>query len=307
MTAKPKMKRGDYQKMKKFAAFLAFAILFTAVVVLTAVADAPAQIDNPTLAFSGRWADPVFDRASLRILRPTVDDPNEGEFKYDIQLLWGSSWNSEGVWTMTATWDEAAQKLVYTGGVMANVTTDDEGKGTEEIQWDDAEGAFWLDENGLLCWQDSREERSAEFHMERVVSEPPAAEEFADYYFLPVANVEMGTAGASLKQAVLAHDLVRFAYDNDIWNTDLGFMREAMLAAWEGLDKDTQARFDENMFGGVIGELANGIFQDYDNLAGQFEDAGVGEDVAFLHADPEACDSWAILFANTLTMGNSED
>ena len=301
------MKRGDYQKMKKLAAFLAFAILFTTVVVLIAVADAPAQIDNPTLAFAGRWADPVYDRASLRILRPTIDDPNEGEYKYDIQLLWGDSWNSEGVWTMTATWDETAQKLVYTDGVMAIVTTDDEGKGSEEVQWNDAEGAFWFDAEGALCWQDSREERSAEFHMARVISEAPTAEAFAEKYFLPAANVEIGTAGASLKQAILAHDLVRFAYDNDLWNVDIDAMRDVMLTAWEGLDKDTQARFDANMFGGVVGEITNGIYWDYDNLAGQFEDAGVGEDVAFLNADPEACDSWAILFANTITMGNSED
>ncbi|MBQ8955204.1 MAG: hypothetical protein IJ048_13945 [Clostridia bacterium] len=290
--------------MKKIALILAFVLMFAS---LTALAEAPAQIDNPTLAFAGRWADPVYDRASLRILRPTAADPNEGEFQYDIQLLWGNSWNSEGVWQMTATWDEAAQKLVYTDGVMSIVTTDDEGQGTEEVQWNDAEGAFWFDADGALRWEDSREDRSTEFRMERMVSEPPAAEDFTEKYFLPVADVEIGTAGASLKQAILAHDLVRFAYDSDLWNTDLGYMREALLAAWECLDADTCARFDENMFGGVIGELANGIFQDYDNLAGRFEDAGVGEDTAFLSADAEACESWATLFANTLTMGNSED
>lgn len=284
--------------MKKLALSLALLLLLSA---LSGLAGA-AAIENPTLAFAGRWADPVYDRASLRILRTFEVDAPDDEFYYDIQILWGSSYDSMGVWSMTAWWDTDAGRLVYEDGVMSIVTTDDNGEGTEEIQWDDADGAFWLDADGTLRWEDSREERSAEFHMERVVSEAPSAEDFVENYFKPVADVEIGTAGASLKQAAVACGVVRFACESDLWNTDIDDMREAMLAGWESLDADTQARFDGNLFGGVIGELANGIYWDYDNLAGQFADAGVGEDAAFLNADPEAHASWVRLFVYTLTI-----
>ncbi|MBR3504108.1 MAG: hypothetical protein IKO07_07675 [Clostridia bacterium] len=289
--------------MKKIAWLLALMFLFAS---LAALAEAPAAIDNPTLAFAGRWADPNFGRASLRIAHVYFEDAPEDELDYDVKITWGNTYNSVGVWQMTARWDEASGKLVYENGVMSIVTADDEGEGGEEVLWDDAAGAFFFAEDGTLRWEDSREERAAEFRLERVVTGTPAAGDFADKYFLPVANVEFGTAGSSLKQAILARDVVRFAYDNDLWNTDIGSLREAMLAAWESLDDDARARFDENLMG-VVGDLANGIFWDYDSLAGRFEDAGVGEDAAFLSADTDASLSWATLFANTLTIGNSED
>ena len=290
--------------MKKIALILVLMLVFTS---LSALADAAAPEIPAHQAYAGRWVDPVYDRAMLRLVGPSID-PDDESVLFDAQIRWGSSADSEGVWQMTARYDEATGALAYEGGSLTYVTYDADGAvAAEEVQWDDAEGAFTLTAEGTLLWQDSREERAAEFNMERVVSEAPSAEDFVENYFKPVADVEIGTAGASLKQAAVACGVVRFACESDLWNTDIDDMREAMLAGGESLDADTQARFDGNLFGGVIGELANGIYWDYDNLAGQFADAGVGEDAAFLNADPEASASWAILFAHTLTMGNSDD
>ena len=289
--------------MKKIALLLALAFALSS---FAALAGAEAQIDNPTIAFVGRWQDPVYGRASLRILRTFVEDAPEDELYYDIQIIWGDSWNSAGVWQMTARWDAEAAMLTYADGVMSIVTTDDDGPGTEEVQWDDAEGAFWLDVDGTLRWEDSREDRSVEFRMSRVIAEAPSAEAFVEDYFRRIANLERGTAGSSLKQAAAVRDVVRFAANNDLWNTDIAVMRGNMLAAWESLDDDTRARFDEN-FLDVVVDLAGQAFGDYASVQGLFEDAGAGEDMAYLSQDADASLSWETLFSNTFTLGNSEE
>jgi len=262
-----------------------------------------ARVETPAEAFSGRWRDPYYGRAALTIVPAPRDDP-DGAAWFDISIFWGSSADSAGVWRMEAVWDEAAGRLAYTDGSMTYVTYDGTGKIVEEdVQWDDAEGSFRLNEEGVLLWQDSREERSGEFALLRERAEAPSAEAFAQEYFERIAGVERGTAGASLKAALAARDALRFAFEYDLWNTDMPAMRGNMLAAWESLDDDARARFDENLFG--IADLLDGAFGDYASVAGMFEDAGVGEDMARLVTDEDARRSWETLFAHTLTMGNS--
>ena len=290
--------------MKKLSLFLVLALILSA---FGAFAETETPIENPTEAFVGRWADPVYGRASLSIIPADVEDAAEDGYFYDIGIIWGDSVDSVGIWRMTALWDAQARSLAYEGGTMALVTYDENGEIREtDVQWDDAEGAFTLNEEGILLWNDSREERSTEFRLERIVVEAPSAETFAADYFEAVASVEAGTAGASLKQAQAACNVLRFASDNDLWIADIPALRENILAAWEGLDDETRARFDEAMFGGIA-SLMSEAFDDYAGVASQFEDAGVGEEMARLVEIPEARLSWETLIGRTATMGNSEE
>ena len=122
----------------------------------------PCFAEGASDPFAGTWQDPYYDRAVLEI--------NPVGERYDIRITWGSSADSEGVWEMDAA--REGDSLVYTGGRMSVVTYAEGGEVlSEEVQYDDAEGAFTLGEDGKLSWADSREERAPEFAYERI-SEP---------------------------------------------------------------------------------------------------------------------------------------
>ena len=257
---------------------------------------------------SGRWVDPNHDRALLKIMRAVEMDVPEDEIWYDVEIAWPDSASEETVWYMSARYDEETTSLMYTDGVKARVTYDANGGVVSEAnEWTDSEGALiWA--NGRLQWADRREDQledSPEMRFEPVRREGPVAADFKADYFLPVANLENGTAGSGLKEAALAHDLVRFAFENAIWDANIRGMRDSMLEAWEGLSEEERSRFDENFMGAVV-PLLDEAFGGYDAVAGQFGDAGVGDDMAYLAENREARESWQTLLANTLTLGNDD-
>ncbi|MBR2743007.1 MAG: hypothetical protein IKD89_05390 [Clostridia bacterium] len=155
----------------------------------------------------------------------------------------------------------------------------------------------------LLCACQSAKSDGAE--ETQAAASAATAEEFAEGYFGVIAGYEPGTAGSSLKQALAAYGAVSFAAEHSLDTADVPAMRDAMLAAWEGLDAGTKTAFDENLFG--IAGLIDECFSDYDSVSGVFEDAGVGEKMRALSESSEAKAAWETLFANTLTMGNSDD
>lgn len=111
--------------------------------------------------FVGQWQDPVYGRALLEIV-------HDGD-NYAISIHWGNSADSEGVWEMNAARD--GNSLVYTGGKMSIITYAEGGDVvSDDIKYEDAEGAFTLGDDGKLYWADSREDRAPEFALERVQS-----------------------------------------------------------------------------------------------------------------------------------------
>lgn len=138
--------------MKKwFALGMALLLMAASIAALAETADDP---------YCGRWQDPYYGRALLEI---TAGDDG----CYDITITWGNSADSQSVWRMNAALEDGS--LVYTDGVMA-IETYGEGGALidEDVQWDDAEGAFTLSDDGKLLWRDSREERSGEFALEKL-------------------------------------------------------------------------------------------------------------------------------------------
>ena len=132
----------------------------------------------------------------------------------------------------------------------------------------------------------------------------PTPDELTNDYFLVIAGIEQGTAGASLKQAEAVAQVASFAIGHSLYNTDIPALRENLLTAWEGLSDETRAAFDANFIPAV--ELVSACCDDFDANRGAFDDAGVAETMEMLVYDPLNRLAWDNLVANTLTMGNSD-
>jgi len=249
--------------------------------------------EETTDPFVGKWQDPYYGRAVLRIRK--ADDG------YDIQIRWGNSADSEGVWKMEAGRED--NRLVYTDGSMSIVTYGEGGEIiSEDVQYDDAIGAFTLTTDGKLLWEDSREERAAEFALEKMPAITPDAEELKTHFFEAIARQEPGTAGASLKLAATAADLLRFVDDYQLWDADITALRTNLLDAWTLLDDSTRRRFDEDM--PSVLSLMEAAMGSYESVAGQFESAGA-EDMAELVKDEEILQGWETLVESKQSMGNT--
>ena len=249
-------------------------------------------------SFVGLWNDLTSQRASMSIMS------SEEYPYYDVTLHWGDSASSAGEWTMKASFDETTGRLVYENGEMAYMTYDETGKGVRDKKWDDGTGSFFWSADGILMWEDSREERSAAFRFERSLTPAPTAEELADGFFRVISGIEIGTADASLKQAAAISEVMRFANRSSIWAAYNVELRTNILAAWNTLTPEEQAAFDGNFISVLT--AARSAKANWDENKGVFEDAGVAEVMAELLADRGAWLSWETLTSNTLTMGNSD-
>ena len=288
--------------MKKMICGLLLAAVLCAALAFAAAETGPDD-------FAGRWQDPAYDRALLKIMRTYEVDVPADEIWYNIWLSWPESAEAETVWYMSAKYDGETQSLTYTDGVKANVTYAADGSiASEEKVWDDAEGAL-IPIDGKLQWADRREDQlraeAGEPNMmfERIPPTAPTAEAFLSDYFQTVANVEDGTAGASLKQAIAARDVVRFALRGNFWDIDLDTAKRSMLEAWNGMGEADRDSFITNLTE-IIAPLLVDAFGNYDEVAGTFDDAGVGADMAWLVENREAQQSMETLLACTMAMSD---
>ena len=133
-------------------------------------------------------------------------------------------------------------------------------------------------------------------------AEAPAADEFAAGYFRVIADLESGTAGASLKTAAAASEVCAFAEVYALYNPDVETMRANMLTAFESMDADEQALFWENFE--AVRALLDDCLEDYEANRAVFEDAGVAEAMDEVMYDPLNRLAWENLRDHTLTLGN---
>ena len=132
----------------------------------------------------------------------------------------------------------------------------------------------------------------------------PDADAFANFYFRAVAGIPQGVAGASLTQAQVASDVLGFAVGNELYAADIDTLRANLLEAWESLTDTERADFDNN-FPDLV-ELLDGVFQNWEQNRGNFEDAGVADVMEDILSADMAEESWSTLNANTWTLGNSD-
>lgn len=225
----------------------------------------------------GEWQDMTSQRAGMEITE--WDEANGKDFH--AQIYWSGSYADRMVWDMDLEFDPASGELVYKGGRKAEVTYNEDGLiENEDVKWEDAEGSFSMAEVGELRWSDSRQEDAGDFVFVRVYAYDVTAEEFSASLFKKLTGLEEGTAGASLKQAQTAEEILAFAADKQIWNLDAYARTAAITEAWNGLSNEEKALAKRN-FDGVAG-MIDKAFKDYESVRGTFEDAGVGEDMKAL-------------------------
>ena len=99
-----------------------------------------------------------------------------------------------------------------------------------------------------------------------------------------------GTAGSSLKQAAAAAEILQFATEQKLRNTDC---RTAFETAWDSTDQETQEYFRENFEG--LSRLIISAFNDYDSVKDMFEDAGAAEKMEKSLAKENALKDWQSL------------
>ena len=132
--------------------------------------------------------------------------------------------------------------------------------------------------------------------------EAPAPEVFAERYFAALSNLEVSTAGSSLKAAIAASEVCAFALEYELWNPEMLTLRENMAAAFDGMGEDEQEAFWRGFE--AVRELMDGCLEDYDAYRGIFEDAGVADIMDQVMNDPLNRLAWENLRDHTLTMGN---
>ena len=85
-------------------------------------------------------------------------------------------------------------------------------------------------------------------------------------------------------------------------------LKDDFYAMVEPMDEEHQASFHAAFMEGVIALLDKAIDEgDYDSVKGQFEDAGVADDMDTILRAPGLKESYGAIKSAYLTMGNSED
>ncbi len=102
-----------------------------------------------------------------------------------------------------------------------------------------------------------------------------------------------GSAGRSLKGAIAADRVLAFAVEKAPLSWDRQAVYASFVDAFLALDADRAEEFPGNLES--IEWLLDTAFDDYEAVAGLFEDSGTAETMAVLLSDPGACTQWNAL------------
>ena len=138
-------------------------------------------------------------------------------------------------------------------------------------------------------------EESAEAVSEIVFANEISASAYTENVFQKLINMEIGTAGSSLKAAQIAEEILSFAASREIWAVEESARKAAFSEAWESLSDEEKGTVNDN-FQNLAG-LVDEAFGDYEAAKGSFEDAGVGAEMEELVKSEEAQKSWKALCA----------
>ena len=134
---------------------------------------------------------------------------------------------------------------------------------------------------------------------------PPTADEFVERFFSRLANLEVGTAGASLKTAIAASDVCAFAMEYGMWDMETLTAEDNLLAAYETLGEDERTAAAEGF--DAVRELLDGSLEDYEANRPLFEDAGVADTMDEVMNDPLNRLAWENLRDHMLALGTDEN
>ena len=112
--------------------------------------------------------------------------------------------------------------------------------------------------------------------------------DYVDNVFKPLINMEIGAAGSSLKAAQTAEEILSFAADRQISDTEETARKAAFSEAWNSLSNEEKEVVRHNFYEEEIADLIDGAFDDYESVRGRFEDAGVGAEMEELSMNADA-------------------
>ena len=138
-------------------------------------------------------------------------------------------------------------------------------------------------------------ENSAEAVSERTYADEIPSSDYADNVFKPLINMEVGSAGSSLKAAQIAEEILSFAADRQISDTEETARKAAFSEAWNSLSNEEKEVAKHNFYEEEIADLIDSAFDDYESVRGRFEDAGVSAEMEELSKSEEARKSWNTL------------
>ena len=138
-------------------------------------------------------------------------------------------------------------------------------------------------------------ENSAEAVSERTYADEIPSSDYADNVFKPLINMEIGSAGSSLKAAQIAEEILSFAADRQISDTEETARKAAFSEAWNSLSNEEKEVAKHNFYEEEIADLIDSAFDDYESVRGRFEDAGVSAEMEELSKSEEARKSWNTL------------
>ena len=119
-----------------------------------------------------------------------------------------------------------------------------------------------------------------------------SSDQIRDNIIGEIVSYHPGTAGSSLKQALAAANVLRFATEQKLSRNDC---KTAFEKAWNETDEESQKFFRENYEG--LSWLITSAFSDYDSVSGVFEDAGAAEIMRTALGQADAEKDWDALNA----------
>lgn len=129
----------------------------------------------------------------------------------------------------------------------------------------------------------------------------PKAEEFRDLFLN--CTGEQGAAGSSLRNAIKAYEIVKFAVDHQLGGVDAEELRSALWDGYTQMDEDARAAFNLN-FAAYLTPLAEDAFTAWNSVKDLFADAGVEAEIQALTETPGAFEDWNALRSYVFIMGN---
>ena len=186
-------------------------------------------------------------------------------------------------------YDDVADELnTVENGVKTHIVYDDAGEIVlAEEYFRDGAASFKLTEDDTLIWTDYKEtpgENEITFARADDIRPVPTVEVILSEYIRPVAALEEGTAGSSMKLAQATAGAALFAVRYEMWNPDADELTSRLAEGLSQLSGEELAAFTARFES--IRALTDDCLEHWDANAGLFEDAGVIEDMNKIVFDP---------------------
>lgn len=117
------------------------------------------KMDDHSAEFVGEWWDTYSQRCAMTI------ECNNGVYYY-IDINWGSSAWDNTHWSFTGTYDRNRNGIVYSGSQIQEYYSDN-GNVQETLIYTDGEGLLFIGDDGMMYWEDYKENAGDECVFER--------------------------------------------------------------------------------------------------------------------------------------------